>query len=1585
MIIKHKYCWSILTGMLLVLGLWTISLYNYLLFHGIAELFSIVVACGIFMFAWNSRQFIKNSYFLFIGIAYLFVGNLDLVHTIAYKGMGVFPGYEANLSTQLWIAARYVEGVSLLIAPFFIGRKLKTNFVLLGYIIATAVLLGSILYWHIFPVCFTEGEGLTIFKKVSEYIISLVLLASVVALFNKRKEFNRNILRLLIASVVITIASELAFTFYVDAYGFSNLVGHYLKIISFYLIYIAVIKTGLARPYALFFRDIRRSEEELLIKDEAIASSITAIGITDLRGKIVYVNNSLVKMWGYDNDGEILGRFLPEFWEGEGVFETIEMLREEGTRIGEDMGKRRDGSLFHVHFSTSMIKDKTGSPVFMFGSFIDITSRKEAEEALKDSEEKFRTLVGNIPDAVWTTDRNGNTTFLSANILDIYGYNPEEIYANPKQLWFGRIHPDDVADVKRAFERFFETSDRFDIEYRIRHKNGHWIWLHDRSTAIYQKDGVHYADGVLTDVTERKKAEETLARSEERYRGIFDESIASVYVFDEKKNFINSNQAGLDLLGYSRDELLSMSIPDVDADPVAVLPAHEQLLSGGKIVNYEHQLRRKDGTIITVLNNSRPLTDTEGNVIGMQSTLIDITERKKAEEALRESEDRFRNIFKNAMVGLYRTTPDGRVLMANPAILQMLGYESFEELAKRNLEREGFEPSYPRSDFKERIETEGQVMGFESAWRRRDNAIVYIRESAWAIRDEFGNTLYYEGIIEDITERKQAQEALDESAARLQLATSATRIGHWDWDLRTNEVYFSPEWKRQIGYEDREIPNRFETWESRLHPDDWQSTVKALEDYIAGRQAEYRIEFRLRHKDDSYRWIYTRAEKQSDDTGKPCRLFGCHVDFTERKKAEELLKDSEARFRMISEYAPVMIDAFDSNGRCVMWNKECEKVFGWTAEEIFSHVNPLILLYPDPEVQRQVVETVTSKPERTFREWKPKRKDGSEVTCLWANFELPDGLIINLGYDITERKRDEEKIVGLAHILETSLNEVYVFDAQTLKFVQVNEGARKNVGYSMEELQELTPLDIKPEFSMETFTELAELLHNGQEEIVNYETIHERKNGSLYPVEVHLQLSRLENRPVFVAIVLDITERKQAELAVREMASFAELSPAPVLRVNSDGLIMSCNPALGELLGKNIKEETSLRSVLPDLSEIALSDCIREGLLLTHESYIRGRYFQFVFRGIPAVGLAYIYGSDITKRKQAEKALQISETNLVKAQEVARIGSWHLDLLENNLVWTDENYKIFGVSKGIPMTYEKFLEVVHPEDRDYVDKKWRAAMEGEPYDIEHRLLVDNEVKWVREKAELNFDEKGNATSGIGITQDITERKRAEKKLHQYQERLKALASELTIAEERERRRIAADLHDNVQQTLAFARIQLSKARKSASPSKLPVLLDEISESLRQTVQDTRNLIFDLSSPSMNEIGLAAAISEWLEQQIQKRHALKTEFIDECGIIRLDDNVRAILFRNVRELLTNVVKHAKASQVAVCLKRMGGCLEIIVRDNGVGFDYAVESGTQIGFGLFSIQERMADLGGSLEIESKPGKGCKIIMKAPLNIA
>jgi len=379
-----------IAGILILFGLYLASLYNYLLFHSFAEIFSIMVAFGIFIVAWNSRRILDNSYLLLLGIAFLFIGTLDLFHTLAYKGMNVFQGYETNLPTQLWIAARYMESLSLLIAPLFLSRRLKADLVLMAYAFVTFLVLGSVLYWHIFPTCFVEGAGLTPFKKISEYVISFILIGAIVVLFQKRKEFDESVFRLLVASIVVTIASELAFTFYIHAYGFSNLVGHYLKIIAFYLIYKAVIETGLTRPYTLLFRNLKQGEEALRkekdFSESLIDTAQVIILVLDTEGRIIRFNPYMEELSGYKLD-EVQGRdwfstFLPE----ENYDRIRELFR---TAIGNIQTRgdispivTKDGREIVVEWYDKTLKDADGKTIGLVTIGQDITMRKQIEEEL---------------------------------------------------------------------------------------------------------------------------------------------------------------------------------------------------------------------------------------------------------------------------------------------------------------------------------------------------------------------------------------------------------------------------------------------------------------------------------------------------------------------------------------------------------------------------------------------------------------------------------------------------------------------------------------------------------------------------------------------------------------------------------------------------------------------------------------------------------------------------------------------------------------------------------------------------------------------------------------------------------------------------------------------------------------------------------------------------------------------------------------------------------------------------------------------------------------------------------------------------
>ena len=258
-----KQSTSCILGLFVFIALFIVSRYNYLFFHTIAELISIIVAWSVFLLVWNAKRYIQNDALIFLGISYLFIGGIDLVHTISYKGMGILgAGHGANTATQLWIAARYIESISLCIFPFLFYKNIRFHYIFLVYFLVSVLSFFSIFSWNVFPTCFVEDAGLTFFKKFSEYVICMILITAFFFLRQHRSKLETDVYYLMVISIFLTILEELAFTFYVSVYDLSNLAGHYLKILSFFCIYKAIIETGVKKPNELLFRNLVQSEKE---------------------------------------------------------------------------------------------------------------------------------------------------------------------------------------------------------------------------------------------------------------------------------------------------------------------------------------------------------------------------------------------------------------------------------------------------------------------------------------------------------------------------------------------------------------------------------------------------------------------------------------------------------------------------------------------------------------------------------------------------------------------------------------------------------------------------------------------------------------------------------------------------------------------------------------------------------------------------------------------------------------------------------------------------------------------------------------------------------------------------------------------------------------------------------------------------------------------------------------------------------------------------------------------------------------------------------------------------------------------------
>jgi hypothetical protein len=216
------------------------------------------------MFAWNTRYYADHSFLLFLGISFLPVSILDLIHTLAYKGMNIFIEHDANLPTQLWIAARYLQSISFIAAIFFIKHKFKPRLILFSYLSITAIII-TLIFSHNFPDCYIEGKGLTPFKIVSEYIISLFFILFSLFLFHYRNLFDKKLLQLLITASLLTVFSEMAFTFYFSVYDLSNAIGHYLKFFATVALYQATIETGLKEPYKVLYRNLHQMKNNFAL------------------------------------------------------------------------------------------------------------------------------------------------------------------------------------------------------------------------------------------------------------------------------------------------------------------------------------------------------------------------------------------------------------------------------------------------------------------------------------------------------------------------------------------------------------------------------------------------------------------------------------------------------------------------------------------------------------------------------------------------------------------------------------------------------------------------------------------------------------------------------------------------------------------------------------------------------------------------------------------------------------------------------------------------------------------------------------------------------------------------------------------------------------------------------------------------------------------------------------------------------------------------------------------------------------------------------------------------------------------------
>lgn len=401
--------------------------------------------------------------------------------------------------------------------------------------------------------------------------------------------------------------------------------------------------------------------------------------------------------------------------------------------------------------------------------------------------------------------------------------------------------------------------------------------------------------------------------------------------------------------------------------------------------------------------------------------------------------------------------------------------------------------------------------------------------------------------------------------------------------------------------------------------------------------------------------------------------------------------------------------------------------------------------------------------------------------------------------------------------------------------------------------------------------------------------------------------------------------------------------------------------------------------LLSVLFVIALG-CIGE-VIVREYTVIAYAFLLFFF----LLGLLVIYRPIVmlvNSKAAIERMLRAREAALQQAQSQAKLGSWRIMLPGGELEWSAECYRIFGMSPVLPITFESFIAAIHPADREYVRRCWNQALAGAKYDIEHRIVCNGDVKWVRERADLEFDENNKFIGGVGTVQDITQLKSKEAQLRDSRDQLRMLAAHNEDIREHERAGIARELHDEMGQQLTVLRLDASLIEKRARL--LDPALTEMLAGMKTGIDAAISAMRDVASclrPLALDAGLMSAV-DWLLESYRQRTGLHCELTLDGSDALLDAGRTTTAFRVLQESLTNVVRHANATRLSVRISITASELLLSVSDNGTGFDPATLSSSRR-FGLMGIRERVLVYGGTSTIDSEPGRGTTLSVIIPID--
>lgn len=1399
---------------------------------------------------------------------------------------------------------------------------------------------------------------------------------------------------------------------------------------------------------AHFINDKRIALNALIESEEHFRTTLYSIGdgviTTDEKGRVQLMNNLAEKLTGW-SQSEAKGKLLEEVFRiiNENTLELLEIPVRKVLREGVIVGLAnhtllisKEGKQIPIADSGAPIHDESGKIIGVVLVFRDQTNERRAEHALRESEKRFKLLYENAPLSYQSLNSDACLIDVNNTWLETLGYSREEVLGKPFSNF---MTPESAELIKTRFPHFVATGEIHDYVFDMVRKDGSIITVtYEGKIGCDELGNFIRTHCIFADITEKRRAELALLDSENKFRTIIESSPYGMHLYQlttaDQLVFIGGNPSADRMLEVEHANLVNLTIDEAFPSLVGTgIPELFKSVAVGNTGTTSFEMPYNDSQISGFYNVTVFRTG-ENNIV---VNFVDETKRKQAEEEksrlldeVAQSEKKFRSLFENATVGFSMTQLGGEIDI-NHAFANMLGYEP-EELKRINWK----EITHP-DDLQESqnvmnllLSGEQSCHRYEKRYLHKLGAIVWADVSTILQRDEKGDPLYFITNVNNINQRKEAEDKLRESEIRSRSTFDQSPVGSVIVGLDKKFIKCNAAFCKFLGYTEEELMGK--TFSDVTFPEDIGIEMPDLKLMFDGKKESSTVEKRYVRKDGAIVWGEVRFSLVRDKDNNPVYFLPVIQDITNRKLTEQALFESEEKFSTSFHNAPILISLVDlETGVYIDVNEESLRVSGFDRSEIIGY-SASELGWISAEARQQIYAEIQSKGRIDNMEVDFRAKDGRKISGILK------GELINLkgrkcllttAVDISERKQIEEEIKKERSLLRTLIdnlpNTVYVKDLQGRKLI-ANKADVDFIGLDFKEVIGKTDIELfSGENGQHGYDEDMEVMNTGIPITNLEECFYDNLGEKRWLVTSKIPLCD-ENGKVYgmVGTGRDVTDQHRDHETIQKLTKSIEQSPSTIVITDTEGTIQYVNPKFCEITGYRVEEAIGnnpriLKSgEMPAEKYKELWDTISSGGVWRGEFHNKKKNGELYWEWATMTSIKDDRGEiinyiaikeDIGLRKQMELDLLRSNENLERSQEllnvtgeIAKVGGWELDIISNTLTWTKEVYTIHQVEDVFQPTVEKALNFYDSRSKPIIaEAMGNAIKKGIPYDLE---LVINSAKGkkidVRAQGYIKRDKNRKIERIFGTFQDISEHKINERELIAAKEK----------AEENDRLKSAflANMSHEIRTPLncilGFTDLLCEPDLEAADREEFSKLVTTSGNNLLSVIND----ILDISRIESGQMKILKSkfkvqnvineiIGEFENKITQQGLSLRIApvvFQKDITIESDEARIKQVLIN----FMTNAIKFTDKGFIEIGFKNDGVAIQFYVKDSGIGipkenhqniferFRQVETSHTRKyggnGLGLAISKKLIEMLGGKIGMESEPGKGSCFFFIIPL---